>query len=501
MAVTVSGQLLYDGNRTGAVGSATAPIANVPIVLQDISGGITNGLMAIVLTSSTGTFQFTNVPAGSYQVVESYGVLLPDGTAPTVIGAIDFGVNAAIGIVLNGGTCPPFSDDVHVYVANPAPTATHLDCIVRNTWLETVGASNVTGVNMLNGPVRYTPMDLGASVLVDPTNLVTTADNGTFGGFSAGATANTGAGTFPANQGPYPELQSQFSYTYPLDSTTVTPIDGHYTIQNIMNNAYSNTHPTGSTGAWWRVADHTTGNEMGRMMVINGYTAGYIVGQTTIDVDSNTDYLTSYWILNLCKQPTGYINPEFSVNILDEVGAILYQHNFTDEIGINTHCPEWIQIGTIFNSGNNNQITIQFISEGGPQTGNDYVLDDVSLNRVESLTLNVTKQSSCSFASPGGTLYYEITIENPTNYYATQLSITDNFTNQFDPDSIMYSVDAGANWDIWTGSLLVDDIPPNGIGILLIRGTVAIGSTGTITNSATVDVTFCDATTEIQEEA
>lgn len=52
---------------------------------------------------------------------------------------------------------------------------------------------------------------------------------------------------------------------------TYTPDDGEYTVQNIMNNAFSN-----NLGAWWRIADHTIGTETGRMMVVNGFNPGSV---------------------------------------------------------------------------------------------------------------------------------------------------------------------------------------------------------------------------------
>ncbi|MCL2861814.1 MAG: hypothetical protein FWE22_05335 [Firmicutes bacterium] len=484
---TVSGTLHYDGNRTAAVATATAAISNVPIVLQDtISGNA-----VAVLTDSTGAFSFTGVPNGSYQVVESYGFTFDGVTPISASGTVDWIVNQ-VAVMLNGGTVPPLSDNNHTYVSvPPVSSITHLDCTVRNTYLETV-TGNITGINFLNGPVRYTPLVLDPNIIVDLINLVAAADNGTFGSFSAGTVANTGAGSYPANQGPYPEIQSQFLYSQPqIPPTSVTPNDGHYTVQNIMNNSWSNFNPSSASPAWWRVADKTMGNEMGRMMVINGYTAGYVIGQTTVTVLQNTNYLTSYWILNLCRQSSGYIPPEFSVNILDSQGNIIYQHNFTDEIGVNTECPEWIQIGTIFNSGDNTSVTIVFISEGGPQTGNDYVLDDVALNKVDILELNITKDVSCSYATQGGTLYYSITIINPTDFVATQIVLTDDLSDYF--DDLEFTLD-GENWDEWTGMLNIDDMQPNEEGQIIIRGKVkeGIGAGTILKNSATVVAVFCE---------
>ena len=477
MAVTLSGILYYDGNRTAAAATATGTIAGVSITLQDISTTSTSGMMVTVMTSSTGTFAFTNVPSGSYQVVEDYG------RATTFTDTVDWS-QAVVGDIINGGTVPPIS-----YVSSslvPA-SATNLDCTVRNTWLETVAAANITNIYMLNGPVAMSPLVLDPNYIVDGTNLITVAANGTFGSFSPGTTANTGAGSYPANQGPYPEIQSQFLYTQP-NSGAVTPDDGYYTVQNIMNNAWSNSHPSAAAPAWWRVADHTTGNETGRMMVINGYTAGYVIGQSTVAVDSNTNYLSSYWVLNLCRQSTGYVLPEFSVIVYDENGVPIYEHDFSDEIVINTDCPEWIQIGTVFNSGENSFITVAFVSQGGPQTGNDYVLDDVALNKVDILTLTITKDATCDYVLCNGMVEYVITIENETDLYANQILLTDDPSVNL--ENIEYTID-GENWFDWTGTLDLDDLDAGESAIVRIRGTIKQGIVGTITNSAQVDSAFC----------
>jgi len=482
----VSGVLYYDGNRTAVASTTVGVIANVPIVLQNT----TTGLAVAVLTDSGGDFKFTNVPIGDYQVVEAYGWKYDDGTLPTAIGVIDFLTNATVVTMLQGGTVPPLADENHTYVAIPiGSTITNLDCTVRNTWLETVGSLDITGINMLNGPVRISPLVLNSNIMVCHTNLIDAADAGTFGSFTAGTIANTGAGNYDPAKGPYPEIASQFLYAQP-DSSKVTPSDGSYTVQNIMNNAHSNLNPTPTPekSSWWRVADHTKGNETGRMMVINGYTEGYIIGKTTVTVDPNANYLTSYWILNLCKQSSGYINPEFSAVILDMNGNVIYEHNFTDEIRVNEECPEWIQIGTIFNAGDNTEVTIEFISQGGPQTGNDYVLDDVALNKVDILELNITKEVSCDYATVGGTLYYAIAIKNPTDFLATEIVLTDVLSDSF--ENLEFSLD-GNNWEDWTGSLNIDDLYPGDSGNVIIRGKIKVGITTVITNKASAEVVFC----------
>ena len=60
-----------------------------------------------------------------------------------------------------------------------------------------------------------------------------------------------------------------------------------------MNNSMSS-----EIGAWWRIADHTQGNETGRMMIVNGFNPGSVF-LDTVAVQPNTNYLFTAWIMNL----------------------------------------------------------------------------------------------------------------------------------------------------------------------------------------------------------
>ena len=135
-------------------------------------------------------------------------------------------------------------------------------------------------------------------------------------------------------------MSPDFTYVLP-NPETFTPLDGEYTVQNIMNNSRS-----AEIGAWWRIADHTSGNETGRMMIVNGFNPGAIFFRETVNVTPNTNYLFSSWILNLFRV-TGYPNPELGVEILDQNGAVLYSATLGALIPVNTNAPEWKEIGSV----------------------------------------------------------------------------------------------------------------------------------------------------------
>ncbi|RRH40264.1 SdrD B-like domain-containing protein, partial [Clostridioides difficile] len=53
---TVSGQIVFDRNRSATIDSGDSGIANIPVVLQDIATGV----RLVVLTDASGNYVFTN---------------------------------------------------------------------------------------------------------------------------------------------------------------------------------------------------------------------------------------------------------------------------------------------------------------------------------------------------------------------------------------------------------------------------------------------------------
>lgn len=397
----ISGSLLFDRSRTATVSGTMIGIANVPIVLQSTS----TGAMLAVLTDNSGNYNFTNVPNGNYQAVEAYG------TPASLVGTGDFSL-AVIAPMMSGGVVPPYS-----YVSNPLVGASNLDCTIRNTRLLTVSGADLTAVNFLNGPVLYTPVSysLDVGVVVSAQNLVTELDAGTFGNFAPGTNANTGA-----SPNPYPDIGSNFIFVQP-NPNTLTPADGQYTIQNLMNNAAA----IGS-GSWWVVADRTQGNETGRMMVVNGYDPGAVILTKNVAVIPGQNYIFSSWILNLMKKTVGYVNPSFGVNVYDQQGDILYNQRLGGDIPTNPVYPEWHEIGSvILNPPGNSALKIEFISQGPAASGNDYVIDSLGLYEISYPIYNPVKTASAAEVNLGNTVTYTITLEYPGNDALTDVFFMD----------------------------------------------------------------------------
>lgn len=405
MAV-IEGKVVFDRERSAAVNAGDAGIPGVSVILQEISNGDRLG----VLTDSMGNYQFTGVPAGSFRIVESFGQIAeasPANFADAAPGTIPVGVN------------PPITQ-----VVNPPAGSTNLDSLTPDTLFVTVTQNEtLTNQDFLNGPVIYTPIPaiLDRCVLISGENLIEAADDGTFGTFPAGTKANTGAPTEP-----YPGVTPDFTYVLPNPNIFV-PIGGEYTVQNLMTNAMSET-----IGAWWRIADHTAGNETGRMMVVNGFNPGAVFFRAVVDVQTETTYLFTAWILNLFKV-VGFPNPELGVRVLDEEGHVIFSQDLGILIPVNTNAPEWKQFGTVINSLNNTSLTVEFLSEGPEVIGNDYAIDDVEFHEVMIPEFIPVKTVSTPSAGIGETVMFQVKLENT----CTQ-PLTDVFFRDIVPDGFQF---------------------------------------------------------------
>ena len=395
---TISGRVIFDRDRSATISPEDTGIFGVSVVLQNIE---TNQRLTIY-TDMNGDYSFVNIPNGNYRIVESYGI---DEAIPSP-GNFELATIGSIPI----GNDPPIS-----IINNPPVGATDLDSLTPNTLLVTVSGADLLNQNFLDGPIRNIPIQtiLDTCASISEENLITAADNGTFGFFPVGTPANTGV-----SEEPYPEVTPDYTYVLP-NPDEYTPFGGEYTVQNIMNNALSQ-----QIGAWWRIADHTTGNETGRMMVVNGFEPGSIFFTTTVSVTPNTNYLFSSWILNLFRA-TGYANPELGVIILDEEGNSIYSATLGAQIPVNTIVPEWKEIGTVINSRDNTTLTVQFLSEAPEAIGNDYVIDDISLREIEVPIFTPKKIGSTTVASVGDIVTYTVTLENTCSSPLRNVFFTD----------------------------------------------------------------------------
>ncbi len=428
---TISGNVIFDRDRRITLPSGDSGLSNIPVILQNVN----TAERLTVLTNTSGQYSFLNVPNGNYRIVESYGAA---GGIPT---PGDFSA-ALIGDIPQGAD-PPIAA-----APNPPPGSTNLDSLTPNTLLVTVAGADLTDRNFLDGPVIYTPIEtiLDSCAVISGENLVKVADDGTFGTFRQGSSANTGD---PVE--PYPEVTPDFDYVLP-NPAVYSPAGGEYSVQNILNDALS-----ARIGAWWRIADHTTGNETGRMMVVNGYNPGAIFFRENMTVVPNTNYLFTAWILNLFRV-NGYPNPELGVRILDQNGEILYNETLGILIPPNPNAPEWKQIGSVIHSGSNTNLVIEFLSEGPEVVGNDYAIDDISFNEIQVPRFVPVKAVDRQLANVGETVRFTVTMTNTCQSPLTDLFFLDTIPDGFSfvAESVIVNGTPVLNADPNTGFALPD---------------------------------------------
>jgi len=395
----IEGNVRFDVNRTGAVGSS-APFPSVPVALQNSSG-----MYIGAITRTDGTYRFDNVPSGDYAVILYWGcpIAVPSPAS----------FNSAVHADPIVSATPP----VTALVPPPA-NATHLDFLSQSTYFVTINSTDVSGINFILGPVRYTPINITSSgITIIPGNIIQCADNGTIGSFPQGSEINRGATPSP----PYEGLVPDFAYVMP-DPAEFVPAGDEYGIQNVMTNNRSN-----GLGSWWRIADHTTGNETGRFMIINGDMPGTSFFRTTVDVKPDTFYIFLGWILNIYRS-IAYAPPKFGLRISDDDGVIHYA-SLGSIVPVTFDMPAWKQIGAVIHTHDYSKLTIEFISEALEDWGNDYCLDDVSLQEIIMPDpLEIVKKADKDCVLYDQEVTFTVTVNNPLDIKIEDVRFTDKLT-------------------------------------------------------------------------
>ncbi|MEG1752164.1 MAG: hypothetical protein RR140_03480 [Clostridia bacterium] len=366
----ISGFVYYDPSRTGIPGTG---LKNVPVALFNTI----TGTGVIALTDATGAYLFTNVPAGTYKIVETWGTA---GVATPV------SFLSAIPMALPPEIEPPLS-----IVTVPVPAlADALNAVTPNLLNVTVIASDLTGQNFYDASVGNKALTSTGVALVGP-NLITAADNGTFGTVPGGTIVNT-----TAVSAPYPTVTPGFIYT-----TNPQPSDGYYTVINTRKVV---------TFPWWQVSDHTSKVETGRMLLINGSNPGATIFTQNVPVSTNTNYLLSAWVMNLMSA-AGYSKPQLSLEVLAPDSSVLFYQKVNPVDA--TPIPVWYQNGFMFNTLGNSNVTVRILSEGPAANGNDYLIDDISMFKavVENL-LTIKKTATPPVIHPGTDVTITVTVTN-----------------------------------------------------------------------------------------
>ncbi|MEG2349714.1 MAG: hypothetical protein RSB57_04315 [Hungatella sp.] len=400
----VSGFVYYDPTFSSVPGTG---IPNVPVALYNPGSGIG----AVALTDATGFYMFTNVLPGNYDLIESWGT-------SGVVTPVNFASAAAM------AQPPEAEPPLSAVPVIPPALADKLNALSPNLLGITVSSSNLTAQNFYDAPIGNKAITFAGVSFVGG-NLITAADDGTWGTYPAGQVINS---TLPSD--PYTGVTPGFTYT-----TSTLPIDGYYTIMNTRGT---------SRFPWWAVSDHTTMLETGRYILVDGSNPGAAIFTQPVAVTKNSEYALTAWIMNLIDLSTGFAKPNLALEVLDAGGnQIFFQ---TVNAIASTPIPVWYQNGFLFNTGANSNITVRILSEGPGAAGNDYLIDDIQLFRVSIQNiLTLKKIAAPAVIHPGDDVTITVTV---TNHSSTDTANPVTFQDVLDPSLIFVG-----------GSVTVDTIP------------------------------------------
>lgn len=394
--MNITGSVIFNINSQPNEASGNQPIKGVPVAIQvrgdtNIEGTFV-GKGIVVLTNSDGNFAFRDIPKGSYRIVEAAGY------TGEISNSGNWNYSKSISVT-------PNDPDIGL-ITSPPREANRVNSLSPNTVYVNVSNSNISNVKFVDAPVEDIYLELNNYVTIG-NNLITAGNNGDFGMLPNGTPVDTSPITVP-----YSDFITTFKY---VRYVYFKPNDGEYSISNTITNT--------NFGTWFNVSDHTTGDESGRMMIVNGSNPNQSIFTTTVTVEPNTNYVFSTWVMNIDSEPTSVL-PELRVIVRSNT-EFLFNQPLSSTLRV-TRIPTWRQVGATFNSGSNTRLTVSFISEGGPAGGNDYLIDDIRLLQLQGAPVtNIQKSVDRIIASTGDTIRYTITFTNSSIQQLTNVIFRD----------------------------------------------------------------------------
>ncbi len=151
-----------------------------------------------------------------------------------------------------------------------------------------------------------------------------------------------------------------FSSGYTYDSDPPMRGQGHYAIGN---------NPKTWNSFWDAFPDHTPGS--GQLMFIadGATTSNVTVWQQTVTVSSHTPYVFSYWAASCYSQ-----SPATLRTYINDVQV--------GDLTLPSQTGNWQQFSVLWNSGSATSATIRLVNLNTRGVGNDFVLDDISMQAV-----------------------------------------------------------------------------------------------------------------------
>jgi uncharacterized repeat protein (TIGR01451 family) len=274
-------------------------------------------------------------------------------------------------------------------------TTDNLDQTAQTTTRDdaSIGAAN-------NGEVEDYPLEIEYSSpnnqsycesiggTLNPTNLFTEADNGTFG---VGTAENQSSALSPSNL---------TTYTY---QPNYPPSDGQYTVSTRRTQVGFN--------SWHTLTGHTTGNVTDRFMVINASlekeNTEMLQSNIVTGLTPNTNYTFTAYIINTVEvNPVAHIDPNVSYGIdligvdddedgtVDEDKEIEVRYS-TGDIPESPQ-PTWVRYSFLFNTGSATAARFILRNNKLGGFGNDLAINDLTLQGCDLPSGNLQ-----------GTLYYD----------------------------------------------------------------------------------------------
>lgn len=466
--MNITGSVIFNINSQPNEASGNQPIKGVPVAIQvrgdtNIEGTFV-GKGIVVLTNSDGNFAFRDVPKGSYRIVEAAGY------TGEISNSGNWNSSKSISVT-------PSDPDIGL-ITSPPREANRVNSLSPNTVYVNISNSNISNVRFVDAPVEDIYLELNNYVTIG-NNLITAGNDGDFGILPNGTPVDTSPTTVP-----YSDFITTFKY---VRYVYFKPNDGEYSISNTITNT--------NFGTWFNVSDHTTGDESGRMMIVNGSNPNQSIFTTTVTVEPNTNYVFSTWVMNIDSELNSVL-PELRVIVRSNT-EFLFNQPLSSTLRV-TRIPTWRQVGATFNSGNNTRLTVSFISEGGPAGGNDYLIDDIRLLQLQGAPVtNIQKSVDRIIASTGDTIRYTITFINSSNQQLTNVIFRDIVPEEVTivPNTLMINNVQLDESNINSGISLRDINARETITISFeVRVNSNVRNGYTVINNAGITYTFRDST-------
>lgn len=127
-------------------------------------------------------------------------------------------------------------------------------------------------------------------------------------------------------------------------------------------------------GSWSDFFDHTSGDETGRFMVVNGGSGsgGGMAWGATISVLAGTDYELGAWFASVY----GFAVASLKFVVIGDTTLTSGTFTAPGPTGV------WEQSTFGFNTGSATSVTVQIWDTTGISDGNDYAIDDITLDVV-----------------------------------------------------------------------------------------------------------------------